>query len=173
MNAYLYPLQPNSTDSKLYVPFVTLSTQDNPKLLQQTKSGFRRTISWNKYQWYSKAYAQNTYLNHLVNPSFQGVNKLLVLSFENENDRTSDWNYYLPKVEMKHYNVMIDGKNFFWSTKNSELKTYENFRKIATGKGDDYTTSYLLDGSYFKENCKMIAINLNEQQALDADPRAI
>ena len=68
---------------------------------------------------------------------------------------------------------MIDSKNFFWSTKNSELKTYENFRKIATGKGDDYTTSNLLDCSYFKENYKMIAINLNKQQALDADPRAI
>ena len=125
MNAYLYPLQPSSADTKLYLPFVTLSTQDNPKLVRQTKSAFRRTISWNKYQWYSKAYAQNTYLDHLVNPSFQGVNKLLVLSFEKEDNRTSDANYYLPKVEMKDCNVMIDGKNFFWSTKNSELKTWK------------------------------------------------
>ena len=77
------------TDTKLYVPVVTLSTQDNAKLLQQLKSGFRRTINWNKYQSDPKTYAQNRYLNHLVNPSFQGVNRLFVLSFENEGDRTS------------------------------------------------------------------------------------
>ena len=77
------------TETKLYVPVVTLSTQDNAKLLQQLKSGFRRTINWNKYQSDPKTYAQNRYLNHQVNPSFQGVNRLLVLSFENENDRTS------------------------------------------------------------------------------------
>ena len=89
------------TDTKLYVPVVTLSTQDNAKLLQQLKSGFRRTINWNKYQSDPKTYAQNRYLNHQVNPSFQGVNRLLVLSFENEKDRTSHSNYYLPKVEIK------------------------------------------------------------------------
>ena len=91
------------TDTKLYVPVVTLSTQDNAKLLQQLKSGFKRTINWNKYQSSIKTYAQNRYLNHLVNPSFQGVNRLFVLSFENENDRTSHSNYYLPKVEIKCY----------------------------------------------------------------------
>ena len=116
------------TETKLYVPVVTLSTQDNAKLLQQLKSGFRRTINWNKYQSDPKTYAQNRYLNHLVNPSFQGVNRLFVLSFENENDRTSHSNYYLPKVEIKDYNVMIGGKNFFDQTINSELKTYENIR---------------------------------------------
>ena len=127
------------TDTKLYVPVVTLSTQDNAKLLQQLKSGFKRTINWNKYQSSIKTYAQNRYLNHLVNPSFQGVNRLFVLSFENENDRTSHSTYYLPKVEIKDYNVMIDGKNFFDQPINSDLKTYENIRRIATGQGDDYT----------------------------------
>ena len=90
------------TETKLYVPVVTLSTQDNAKLLQQLKSGFRRTINWNKYQSDPKAYAQNRYLNHLVNPSFQGVNRLFVLSFENEDDRISHSTYYLPKVEIKY-----------------------------------------------------------------------
>ena len=85
------------TETKLYVPVVTLSTQDNAKLLQQLKSGFRRTINWNKYQSDPKSYAQNRYLNHLVNPIFQGVNRIFVLSFENKNDRTSHSNYYLPK----------------------------------------------------------------------------
>ena len=68
---------------------------------------------------------------------------------------------------------MIDGKNSFDHPINSELKTYENIRKFATGKGDDYTTGFLLDYSYLKENYKMIAIDLSKQQVLDADPRAI
>ena len=72
------------TETKLYVPVVTLSTQDNAKLIQQLKSGFKRTINWNKYESSVKTFAQNRYLNYLINPSFQGVNRLFVLSFENE-----------------------------------------------------------------------------------------
>ena len=68
---------------------------------------------------------------------------------------------------------MVDGRNFFWSTNNSMNKIYKNIRKIATGKGDDYTTGCLLDYPYFKENYKMIAIDLSRQNELDADPRAI
>ena len=68
---------------------------------------------------------------------------------------------------------MIDGRNFFDQRINSMTKTYKNIRKIATCQGDDYTSGYLLDYSYFKENCKMIAIDVSKQQALEADPRAI
>ena len=68
---------------------------------------------------------------------------------------------------------MIDGRNFFDQPINSMSKTYENIRKIATGKGDYYTTGCLLDYPYFKENYKMIAIDLSRQNELDADPRAI
>ena len=161
------------TETRLYVPVVTLSTEDNAKLLQQLKSNFKRKINWNKYESSVKTFAQNRYLNYLINPSFQGVNRLFVLSFENENDRTSHSTYYLPKVEIKDYNVMIDGRNFFDQPINSMNKTYENIRKIATGKGDDYTTGCLLDYPYFKENYKMIAIDLSKQQVLDADPRKI
>ena len=127
----------------------------------------------NKYESDIKTFAQNRYLNHLTNPSFQGVNRLFVLSFENENDRTSHSTYYLPKVEIKDYNVMIDGKNFFDQPINSMTKTYENIRKIATGQGDDYTTGCLLDYSYLKDHYKMIAIDLSKHQTLDAYPRAI
>ena len=77
------------TETKLYVPVVTLSIQDNAKLLQQLKSSFKRTINWNKYESNIKTYAQNRYLNHIINPIFQGVIRLFVLSFENENGRTS------------------------------------------------------------------------------------
>ena len=148
-------------DIKLYVSVVTLSTQDNAKLLQQLKSGFKRTINWNKYQSDLKVYAQNRYLNHLVDPSFQGVNRLFVLPFENEDDKTSHSTYYIPKVEIKGYNVMIDGKIFFDQPINSDFKTNENIRRIVTGKGDDYTTVCFLDYSYFKENYRMIAIDLS------------
>ena len=67
------------TDAKLYVPIVTLSTQDSTKLLQQLKSGFKRTINWNKYQSKVTTQAQKPSLDYLINPSFQGVNKLFVL----------------------------------------------------------------------------------------------
>ena len=157
------------TETKLYVPVVILSTQDNAKL----KSGFKRTINLNKYESNIKTYAQNRSLNHLINPIFQGVNRLFVLSFENENGRTSHSAYYLPKIEIKDYNVMIDGKNFFDQPINSMTKTYENIRKITTGQGDDNTIGCLLDYSYFKDHYKMIAIGLSKQQALDADLRAI
>ena len=76
-------------------------------------------------------------------------------------------------MEIKDYNVMIEGRNVFDQPINSINKTYENIRKIATGKGDDYTTGCLLDYPYLKENYKMIAIDLSKQQAFDADPRKI
>ena len=161
------------TETKLYVLVVTLSTQDNAKLLQQLNSGFKTTINWNKYESNVKTFARNRYLNNLINPSFQVVNRLLVLSFENEDERKSQSTYYLPKVEIKDYNVMIDSKNFFDQPINSMAKTYENIRKITTGQGDDYITGCLLDYPYFKSHYKMIEIDLSKQQALDADPRAI
>ena len=100
-------------DIKLYVPVVTLSTQENTKFLQQLKSGFKRVINWNKYLSKPELLAQNPNLNHLVEPSFQGVNRLFVLAFEDDNHRTSDERYYLPTVEIKDYNIMINGENFF------------------------------------------------------------
>ena len=100
------------TDAKLYVPILTLSTQDNANLHQQLKSSLKRTISWNKYQLIPRTYTQSQYLNQLVDRSFRGVNRLFVLSFENENCRTSHSECSLPKVEIKDYNVKIDGKNF-------------------------------------------------------------
>ena len=114
------------TEKKLYVLVVTLSTKDNEKLLQQLKSGFKKTISLNKYESGIKTFAQNRYLNYLINTSFQGVNRLFVLPFENENGRLSHSTDYLPKVEIKDYNVLIDGRNVFDQAINSMNKTYEN-----------------------------------------------
>ena len=161
------------TEANLYVPVVTLSTQDNAKLLLQLKSGFKRTISWNKYMSKPALLTQNANLNHLIEPSVQGVNKLFVLAYENDAQRTSNKKYYLPNVEIKDYNVMIDGKNFFDQLIKNDKVPYENIRKIAIGQGDDYTTGCLLDYSYFKKCYKMIAIGVSKQEALDADPKAI
>ena len=161
------------TDTKLYVPVVTLSTNNNAKLLQQLKPGFKKTISWNKYESSIKTFARNRYLNYLTNPSFQGVNRLFVLSFENKSDRSSHSAHYLAKVEIKDCNVMIDGRNVFSQPIDSMSKTYENIRKVAIGHGDDYTTGCILDYAYFKENYKLIAIDLSRKQELDAHPRAI
>ena len=101
------------TDTKLYVPVVTLSTQENTKFFQQFKSGFKRAINWNKYLLKPELLAQNPNLNHLIEPNFQGVKRLFVLAFENDDDRTSDDQYYLPTVEIKDYNIMINCENFF------------------------------------------------------------
>ena len=160
------------TNIKLYVPVVTLSTQDNAKLLQQLKSGFKRVINWTKYLSKSELLAQNPSLNQLIEPSFQGVNRLFILAFENDTQRASAKGYYLPNIEIKDYNVMINGENFFDQPIKNDEVTYENIRKYCTGCGDDYTTS-TLDYPYFKDSYKMIVVDLSKQRALDADPRAI
>ena len=83
------------TETNLYVPLVTLSTQDNAKLFPQSKSGFKRTIIWNKYLPKPELLAQNANVNHLIEPSFQGVNRLFVLAFDPQ--RISKKRYYIPK----------------------------------------------------------------------------
>ena len=161
------------TNTKLYVHVVTLSTQENAKLLQQLKSGFKRTINWNKYLSKPELLAQNPNLNHLVEPSFQGINRFFVLAFEGVAQRIVHTGYYLPNVEIKYYNVMINGESFFDQPMKNNKVTYENIKKIATGQGDDYTTGCLLDYPYFMDTYKIIALDLSKQKALDADPRAI
>ena len=144
------------TDTKLYVPVLTLSTQENTKFFQQLKSGFKRVINWNKYLSKPELLARNPNLNHLVEPSFQGVNRLFVLAFEKDDDRKSDDQYYLPTVEIKDYNIVINGENFFDQPIKNNKVTYDNIRKIATGQGDDYTTGCLLDYPYFANTYKRL-----------------
>ena len=131
------------TGTNLYFPIVTLSTQDNEKLLPQLESGFKRKIRWNKYLAKPELLAGNQNLNYLIEPRFQGVNRLYVLAFENDEQRTSNKKYYIPTAEVKDYNVMIDGKNFFDQPAKNDKVTYENIRKIIIGRGDDYTTGCL------------------------------
>ena len=152
---------------------VTLSTQDNAKLLQQLKSGFNRVINSNKYLSKQELLAQSFNSNHLVEPSFQGVNRLFALAFENDTQRANAKGYYLPNIEIKDYNMLINGENLFDQPIKNNKVTSENIRKFATGQGDDYTTGCLLDFSYFKDSYKMIVVDLSKQQALDTDPIAI
>ena len=100
------------TDTKRYVPVVTLSTQENTKFLQQLKSGFKRVIVWNKYLSKPELLRRNPNLNHLVEPNFQGINKFFVLTFEGHAQRASHTGYYLLNVEIKDYNITINGETF-------------------------------------------------------------
>ena len=112
-----------------YVPVVTFSTQDNLNLLQQLKSGFERIINWNKYLSKLEFLVQNLNLNHLFEPSFQGVNRLFVLASEDDAQRTIRKRHYLPNVEKKDYNVTTDQKiSFEQPVKNNKI-ICENIRK--------------------------------------------
>ena len=102
---------------------------------------------------------QNPNSNHLIEPSFEGVNRLVVLAFQNDAQRTSNKRDYILNVELKYYNVIIDEKNFFDQPVKNDKVTYKNIRKITTGKGDDYTTGCLLDYISFKNYYKMIAVD--------------
>ena len=123
----------------------------------------KRVINWNKYLSKPDLLRRNINLNHLVEPSFQGINRLIVLAFENYTQRASHSGYYRPNLEIKDYNIIIDGKNFFDQPIKNNKVTYENIRRISTGQGDDYTTGCLLDHLYFKVSYKMIAADLSKQ----------
>ena len=160
------------TNTKLYVPVVTLSTKANTKLTKQLNEGFKRTIYWNQYV--SKPFPEiphkKTGITRLaLDAAFQGVNRLFVLAFEdthagevadasaprnlvaNRVVRDSYRKYFVPRVDITSYNVLIDGKNFYDQPLNDSITKYDEIRKIATGKGDNYATGCLLDYNYFKK----------------------
>ena len=169
------------TSTKLYVPVVTLSTKDNVNLTKQLNEEFKRSVYWNKYE--SKIETKNLHANNVtrfpLDAPFQGVNRLFVIAFDNtENgnkmvERDSHKKYFLPSVDITNYNVLIDGRNFNDQLINNQIKKYDEIRKIATGKGDNYTTGCLLDYQYFKDHYQLTAVDLSKQNELDADPRAI
>ena len=108
------------TDTKLYVPVVTLSKENVIKLLEQLKTGFKKTIKCNKYQSQMSIQDNNNNLNYLIDPTFTDINRLFVLLFERieKNNVKKDYrdfysHYYVPTVQIKDFNVLIDGKSFF------------------------------------------------------------
>ena len=149
------------TDVKLYVPVVTLSTENDKTLLEQLRTGFKRTIKWNKYRSEMTNQTQNNNLNYLIDPTFTKVNRLFVLSFENEDDRRSFSKYYVPNVQIKYFNVLINGKSFFDMPIKNEEEAYQQI--IEMGRNNDYTRGNLLDYEHFSKHYKFIAINSSKQ----------
>ena len=154
------------TDCKLYVPVVNLSAENDNNLLEQLKSGFKRSKKWNKYMSQMSNQNKNNNLNYLIDTTFSNVNRLFVLSFENEDDRTSYSKYYVSSVEIKDYNVLIDGNAFFELPIKNIEETYKKIIQITDHSGY-YTRGNLLDYEYFKEHCKLIAIDLSKQIELE------
>ena len=153
------------TDCKLYVPVVTLSEDDEIKLLTNLKSGFKREIIWNKYRSQMTSEAVNNNLNILVDPTFTNVNRLFLVAYgQNNNDRQSFSRFYLPNVMVKDYNVIIDKLAFFDLPLKTEEEAYEKIIDIS--RNNEYTTGKLLDYDYFKKYYKLIVIDLSKQQVL-------
>ena len=130
-------------DTKLYVPVVTLSKEDNKDFIEQQNKGFQRSIYWNKYK--TKEINEDTdanvfkYIN--LDPSFQGVNRLFVMAYDRANGqptRNGLRKYYLPRIDLEKYNVIIDGKNFYDTPIESDVEKYRELTKLMIGKGEDY-----------------------------------
>ena len=165
-------------DTKMYVPLVTLSKEDNKDFIEQQNKGFQRSIYWNEYK--TKEINENAdpnvfkYIN--LDPSFQGVNRLFVMAYNRANGqptRNGQRKYYLPRIDLEKYNVIIDGRNFYDNPIESDIEKYRELKKVMIGKGEDYTTGSLLDFNYFDKHYKLVAADLSKQKELDADPRAI
>ena len=165
-------------DTKMYVPVVTLSKEDNKDFIEQQNKGFQRSIYWNEYK--TKEINENVDTNVLkyinLDPSFQGVNRLFVMAYNRANGqptRNGQQKYYLPRIDLEKYNVIIDGRNFYDNPIESDIEKYRELKKVMVGKGEDYTTGSLLDFKDFDKHYKLVAVDLSKQKELDADPRAI
>ena len=124
------------TDTKLYVLIVTLKIEINAKLSKLLSKGFN-WIYWNQYQVVpNKTYAANGYIRELLDSSYQGVKRLFVLAYDNTNGITpnSHKRYFLPRIEIKSYNIEIDSRNFYDQSINDLIKQYDEVRKISTGR---------------------------------------
>ena len=108
--------------------------------------------------------------------SFQGVNRLFVMAYNRANgqpSRNGQQKYYFPRIDLKKYNVIIDGRNFYDNPIESDIEKYRELKKVMIGKGEGHTTGSLFDFNYFDKHYKLVAVDLSKQKELDADPRAI
>ena len=113
------------------------------------------------------------YIN--LDPSFQGVNRLFVMAYNAANGqstRDGRRKYYLPRINLKKYNVIIDGRNFYDNPIENDIEKYRELKKVMIKKGD-YTTGSFLDYDYLKKHYKLVAVDLSKQKELDADLRAV
>ena len=151
-------------DCKLDIPVVTLSKDGEIKLLTNLKSGLTREIEWNKYRSQVSTEAINNNLNILIDPTFTNVNRLFLLAYQTADNRQSFPQFYLPRVMVKDFNVVIDKLAFFDLPIKTEEEAYE--KTIDISRNNEYTTGNLLDYDYFKNYYKLIAIDLSKQQVL-------
>ena len=100
------------------------------------------------------------------------VYRLFVAAFPNDVLRNNHRRYFLPRTNIRDYNILIDGRNFYDQNISDHFKKYEELRKIMTGRGEDYTTGSLLDYDYWKNNYKLICCDLSKQKVLDTNPKA-
>ena len=155
-----------------------MSKEDNKDFIEQQNKEFQRSIYCNEYK--TKGQDKDANANEFkyidLDPSFQGVNRLFVMAYNRENGqptRNGQRKYYLPRIDLNKYNVIIDGRNFYDNPIESDIEKYRELKKVMIGKGEDYTTRSLLGYSYFLKHYKLIAVDLSKQKELDADPRAI
>ena len=149
-------------------------------MIKELDEGFKRSVDWNedKSKIGTKTAVDNYVTRFPLDASFQGVNRLFALAFNNASndankvERESHRKYFLPRVNITNYNVLIDGRNFYDQPINDQIKKYDEIRKVATGKGDNYTTGCLLDYQYFKDHYQLICCNLSQQKEFDADEKA-
>ena len=154
-------------DTKMYVPVVTLSKEDNKEFIEQQNKGFQRSIYWNEYK--AKEINEDAdanvfkYIN--LDPSFQGVNRLFVMACNRANGqptRNGQRKYYLPRIDLEKYNVIIDGRNFYDNPIQSDIEKYRELKKVMIGKGEDFTTGSLFDFNYFDKHYKLVAVDLSK-----------
>ena len=165
-------------DTKMYVPVSTLPKEDNKDFIEQQNKVFQRSIYWNKYKTKELTENANTNVFKYINldPSFQGVSRLFVMAYNRADDqptRNGQQKYYLPRISLNKYNVILDGTNFYDNPIESDIEKYRKLKKVMIGKGENYTTGSLLDFNYFDKHYKLVAVDLSKQKELDADPRAI
>ena len=148
-------------------------------MTKQLDEGFKTSVYWNEYQSKieTKTADDNNVIRFSLDTSFQGVNRLFVFAFGNTfttnaagNEvhdakrvkRDSHRKYFLPRVNITNYNVLVDGRNFYDQPINDQIKKYDEVRKVMTGKGDDYTNGSLLDYYYFLKHYQLIAVDLSK-----------
>ena len=178
------------TNTKIYVPIVTLSNKDSVNLTKQLNEGYKRPVYWYEYKSKieSRDFNDQNPVKFYLDASFEGVKRFFALAFNNTTEdvvnnpvsntnnivlRNSHRNYFLPRVNITSYNVPIDGRSFYDQLVNDQIKKYDEIRKITTGFGDDCTTGCSLDYQCFRDHYQLIAVDLPKQKELDADLRAI
>ena len=169
------------TKCELYIPIVTLNTENNNKLSELLSKGFERTVVWNEYKSKIERVTipqnDNMFKRTTLDVSFQGVSKLFAATNETDNIQRngsieeSRTRYYLTKAEIKNYNVLTDGRNFYDQNVNSSIVRYNELLKMTTGRLEDYSTGCLLDYDHYIKNFDIVGRHLSHQAFLDSDPK--